>query len=291
MKLARVLIAVLIALGVAVTMAVTASASGTQSASRPRGSLYFVSGGFISRVPAGGGPVTRLVRVGGLSVTGMTIAGGRLYYLTQDNGRLSYVWPRGGAAHTLVSGLDVPVGLVSAGGWLFWAGQHAIGRVRPDGSGLTRRFVTPRQEAGGGVADGLATDGRHLFFSRCQDSTIGAVAISGRGLTTRFVTLPVRSCPQALAVGGGHLYWTEIGGHIGRATLAGRDASAAWLSVRTSQGPFNVAAGDADVYWDWGGAAGSPEHVGTATTAGTGLRTSFLTGQGAFFLTSRGANT
>lgn len=284
MRFARVLTAMIIGLGVTVTMGATASAS------RPQGSLYFVSGGFISRVPAGGGPVTRLVHVGGLSVTGMTIADGRLYYLTQDNGRLSYVPLRGGAARTLVSRLDTPVGLVSAGGWLFWADQHAIGRVRPDGASLTRRFVTPRQEAGGGVADGLATDGRRLFFSRCQDSEIGEVAVTGRGLDTRFVTLPGRACPQALAVGGGHLYWTGIGGRIGRATLAGRGASTAWLDVRTSQGPFNLAADNANLYWDWGGVAGAPAHVGTAAVSGTRLRPRFLTGQGAFFLTSRGAD-
>jgi hypothetical protein len=291
MRFARVLTAMTIALGVTLAMAGSAGALQASRASRTGGNLYFVSGGYISRVPAGGGPAVRLVHVGGLSVTGMTIAGGRLYYATQDNGTISYVPLNGGAAHTLVSGLDVPVGLVSAGGWLYWADQNAIGRVRPDGAGLTRRFVVPPREAGGGVADGLATDGRHLFFSRCQDSEIGEVATSGRGLDPRLVRLPGRACPQALAVGNDHLYWTEIGGHIGRATLGGRGASGTWLSVRTSQGPFNVAADNAHVIWDWGGVAGSPMHVGTATAGGTGLRTTFLTGQGAFFLTSPGANT
>jgi hypothetical protein len=292
MRFTRVLTALGLALGLALgaTLATVSSASALP-ASRPASSLYFVSGGYISRVPAGGGSPVHLVRVGGLSVTGMTIADGRLYYATLDNGKVSYVPLSGGAAHTLVSGLAFPVGLVSADGWLYWADQNAIGRVRPDGASLTRRFVALPQETGGGVANGLATNGRELFFSRCQNGEIGEVAATGGGLNPRFIRLPGLACPQQLAVGNTHLYWTELGGHIGRATLSGGGANDAWLNIRNGQGPFNVAADGAGVYWDWGGVAGAPMHVGMATVSGTQLRSAFLTGQGAFFLTAPGANT
>jgi len=192
--------------------------------------------------------------------------------------------------HTLITGLDFPGGLVAAGGWLYYVDQNAIGRVRFNGTGLSRRFISLPQQNGGGVADGLATDGTYLYFSRCQNDEIGRVGLSGAGLDMTFIKLPRFSCPQQVAVGNTHIYWTELASHIGRAGLNGQGASVTWLNIREDQGPFNVAADDATVYWDWGGAAGSPEYVGTASVAGTGVRTHFLTGEGAFLLTTPGSS-
>jgi hypothetical protein len=256
------------------------------------GDLYYVAGGYIMRMPVSGGAAKRVVRVGDVSIAGMAIADGRLFWvtLTGADDSLSYVGLRGAPhAHTLVGSLPFPVGLVAADGWLYWADQTAIGRVRPDGKQLSRQFIKLPQEAGGGVADGLATDGHHLFFSRCQDNEIGRVNFGGGGMG--FIKLTRGSCPQGLAVGGGELYWAEVGGYVGHSTLKGTHVVSRWLNIHTSQGPFNLAADRADVYWDWGGAAGSPVHVGRAQVSGRGLRSSILLGQGAFLLTSPGANT
>jgi streptogramin lyase len=255
------------------------------------GDLYFVAGGYIVRVPVSGGAPKRVVRVGDVSVTGMAIADGRLFWvtLTGADDSLSYVGLKGTSqAHTLVGNLPFPVGLVAADGWLYWADQSAIGRVRPDGARLSRQFIKLPQETGGGVADGLATDGHHLFFSRCQDNEIGRVNFGGGGMA--FIHLPRGSCPQGLAVGSDELYWAELGGYVGRATLHGTHIGTKWLSIHTSQGPFNLAADRDDIYWDWGGVAGSPEHVGRARVSGRGLDSSIFLGQGAFLLTSPGAN-
>jgi hypothetical protein len=70
----------------------------------------------------------------------------------------------------------------------------------------------------------------------------------------------------------------------------GTGASDTWLNIHSHQGPFYVAADDCHVYWDWGGVAGSPMHIGTAQVDRAGFRASILTGQGAFLLTSPGAN-
>jgi hypothetical protein len=258
------------------------------------GYLYYVSGGYIVRVPVSGGSPHRMAHVGGASVEGITTAGGRLFWIAIDNhgnGSIGYVGLTGSSrARTLVNGLDFPVGLVSANGYLYWADQNAVGRVHPNGTSLTRRFIVLPQEAGGGVADGLATDGQHLYFSRCQDNEIGQVRVSGRGLTMRFVRLPAHACPQQLTVGNNHLYWAELAGFVGRATLHGGDPSVEWLAIHTGQGPFNVAADNANVYWDWGGVAGSPIHIGTARVDRGGFRASYLLGQGALYLTTPGAN-
>jgi len=258
-----------------------------------RGSLYYVSGEYIVRDPLAGGKVQRVVKVGNVSVTGIAVSGNRLFWVTLNGlgGSLDDATLSGTpVAHTLVSNLSFSVGLVATDGWLFWADQNAIGRVRPNGTRLTRHFVVPPQEFGGGVANGLATDGQHLFFSRCQNNEISRVNVNGHGLDLSFIRLPAQSCPQGLAVGNDHLYWAELASHVGRATLQGTGANVNWLNIHSNEGPFNVAADNSNVYWDWGGAADSPEHVGAARVNGTGLRTSVFLGQGAFLLTSPGAN-
>ncbi len=269
--------------------AVSAQARTAESAAY----LYYVSGEYIMRDPLAGGKAQRVVKVGNVSVTGIATSGNRLFWVTQAGlgGSLDYATLSGTpVAHTLVGNLSFPVGLVAAHGWLFWADQHAIGRVRPNGTQLTRHFVVPPEENGGGIAEGLATDGQHLFFSRCQDNEISRVNIGGGALDLSFIRLPAQSCPQGLAVGNNHLYWAELASHVGRATLQGTGASDTWLNIRSNQGPFNLAADDSNVYWDWGGSAGSPMHVGTARVNGTGLRASLFLGQGAFLLTAPGAN-
>jgi hypothetical protein len=189
--------------------------------SRP-GDLYFVSGEYIMRVPVTGGKPRRVVKAGQVSVTGMAIVGDRLFWVTQagEGGSLRYVSLHGApVAHTLVGNLSFSMGLVAADGWLYWADENAIGRVRPDGAHLTRRFVAPPQENGGGVANGLGTDGQHLFFSRCQDNEIGRVDTNGRRLALSFIKLPAKTCPQALAVGNNHVYWAELVSYVGQHPL------------------------------------------------------------------------
>lgn len=281
-----------LAIALAGTSVAAGSADAAQAQSAPKGDLYYVTDGYIARVPVAGGAAQRLVHIGGVSVTGMAVADGRLYWVTQDTrGQLDYITLGKGIqrAHTLVTGLEFAAGLATAGGWLYWADENAIGRVRPGGASLNRRFLVPPQETGGGVANGLATDGRYLYFSRCQDNEISRVATSGHGVNLRFIRLPARSCPQQLAVGNGHLYWAVLVGHIGRATLNGQNASDTWLAIRSGEGPFNVAADNASVYWDWGGTVGSPMHIGTATVSGAHLHTTYLLGQGALLLTAPGA--
>jgi hypothetical protein len=257
------------------------------------GQLYYISGTEIMRMPVAGGAAERVANAGSDSVTGMAIADGRLYWVNEisSDEPVDYVSLNGPArVHPLITGLNFPAGLVTAGGWLYYVDQNAIGRVRVNGTGLNRRFVRLPQESGGGVAQGLATDGSYLYFSRCLNGEIGRVSLSGAGLDLSFITLPKTACPQQLAVGNTHIYWTDLGGHIGRASLTGHGASDTWLNIQQTQGPFNVAADDTSVYWDWGGTADSPMHVGTASVNGTGVRTDYLTGQGAFLLTAPGAS-
>jgi hypothetical protein len=279
------------AAGAAVLRPPSAAVHAVKPPKKTPGDLYYVAGGYIMRVPVSGGAAKRVVHVGDVSVSGIATADNRLYWvtLTGANDAISYVGLKGAPhAHMLVGRLDFPVGLVAADGWLYWADENAIGRVRPNGTKLSRQFIKLPQETGGGVANGLATNGHFLFFTRCQDSEIGRANFGGGGVA--YIKLSKGSCPQGLAIGSGDLYWAGIGGHVGRATVQGTHITSNWLNIRTSDGPFNLAADDANVYWDWGGVAGSPIHVGRVHASGRGFDHSIFLGQGAFLLTSPGAN-
>ncbi len=266
-----------------------ASASPTAAS----GSLYFVRGVNIMVVPVSGGTAHKITKVGNGSVTGMTIASGKVFWvtLTGQHDTLSFAAKNGGSAHVLVRNLNTPRGLVSADGWLFWVDQNAIGRVRPNGTGSTASSSSCRRRPAAAspmawlptatICSSAAARATRSAGSTCPAPTRACRSSSSRTRPARRAWLSVTPI----------VYWADLAGFVGRSTLTGHGANGSWLNIRAAgQGPFNVAADNAHVFWDWGGAAGSPVHVGRATVSGTGLNKNFLTGQGAFALTSPGAN-
>jgi hypothetical protein len=224
---------------------------------------------------------TQVVALRNANVFGIALGGRSIYWSTQggarDRGAIMRVTRDGGRARRLVGGLTDPASVVVAGRYVYWVDRHAIGRVALNGSQLQRTLIRLPAEAGGGVADGLASDGRHLYFSRCVDNTIGRADLNGRHIHQRFISLDARSCPQGLAVAAGHIFWTELQqGIIGRAGLDGRGEDARWLNVHSHQGPFQVTAGDGHVYWTWGGENGTPSYTGRANVNRSHLDRRFL---------------
>jgi len=224
----------------------------------------------------------------------MAIVRQRLYWLQAGGtgGSIRYIeLRRGGQIHVLVRGAGGALSeLVSAGGWLYWTTQAGIGRVRPDGTQLTRHFLRKID-----AAAGFATDGHHLYFSD-GSSQIGRVALNGHGRDASFIRLPRSAVPLGLAVGSGYLYWTDAGlgspSYIGRATLRGTHADDHWLNLHQLAGPFELAADNSWLYFDWEVGAGPnpPMDVGKARVNGTSVRRRFLAGFGPFLLTAPGAN-
>jgi virginiamycin B lyase len=167
--------------------------------------------------------------------------------------------------------------VIAVHGFIYWSDENAIGRMTLDGSRVRRRFIVLPRERGGGAADGLASDGTHLYFTRCIDDTIGRAGLDGEHIGLPFISLGPKSCPQGISVAGRHLYWTELGsGTIGRAGLDGQGVDGHWLHIHSSQGPFQVAADSVHVYWTWGGVAGSPSYTGRANVDGTHIDPRFL---------------
>jgi hypothetical protein len=223
-----------------------------------------------------------VVEVGNVGVFGIAIGGRHVYWSFEagprDQGKIMRASLDGRHVRPLVGELAAPDSVIAVKGFVYWSDRNAIGRVALDGSHLRRRFLVLPQETGGGVADGLASDGSHLYFSRCTQGTIGRADLSGSGVITAFISTGQNSCPQGLAVAGRHLYWTELGsGTIGRADLDGRNADDGWLNVRSRQGPFQVVADRAHVYWTWGGVDGSPAYTARADADGSHLDLRFLT--------------
>jgi hypothetical protein len=261
--------------------------AGASARARPSTALYYEirnpSGSLaIAKRSLVGPPVTtKVVGVGHDNLFGLALGGPYIFWTVEagphNRGAVMRVSLDGRHVRRLVPGLTAPASVLAVHGFVYWADQNEIGRVALDGSHLQRHFIVLPQEFGGGVADGLATDGTHLFFSRCLDSVIGHANLDGSQVDRQFLVLDPKSCPQGIAVAGNHLYWTELAiGTIGRATLRGAGANRRWLNVHTSQGPFQVAADGAHVYWSWGGVAESPAFTGRADANGSHLDPTFL---------------
>jgi hypothetical protein len=211
---------------------------------------------------------TAIVDVGSANLFGIAIGGPYVFWTTEaganDRGNLMRATLTGRGVRPLIAGLPAPDAVIAVHGFVYWSDRNAIARAALNGSHLNRRFILLPREPGGGVADGLATDGTHLYFSRCLDDAIGRADLDGHHVIRSYISTGGHgSCPQGIAVGGSYLYWTELkAGTIGRAHLDRRGIDGRWLNVRTDQGPFQVVADTAHVYWTWGGVAGSPTWTG-----------------------------
>ena len=224
---------------------------------------------------------TQVVKLGSASVFGIAVGGPYVYWSTErgprGRGAIMRASLNGEHVRRVVGGLTSAGSVIAVHGYVYWDDQDAIGRVALDGSHLQRHFIdlTPEQE--GVVADGLASDGTYLYFSRCDANTIGRADLDGNHVEERLISLGAKSCPQGLAVTGTHVYWTQLGsGTIGRARLNGRDVDGRWLNIHSRQGPFQVVADRADVYWTWGGVDGSPSYTGRADANRSHLDRRFL---------------
>jgi hypothetical protein len=224
---------------------------------------------------------TQVVKVGNASLFGIALGGPYIYWSTEhgprDRGAIMRASLTGGQVRRVVGGLTSVESVVAVDGYVYWDDRHGIGRVALDGSHLQRHLIDLIPEQIGTGADGLMSDGTHLYFSRCDDNTIGRADLDGSDVDESWISLTAKSCPQGLAVAGTHLYWTQLGsGTIGRARLDGSDAVGRWLNIHSWQGPFQIVADRAHVYWAWGGVSGLPSFTGRANANGSHLDRRFL---------------
>lgn len=162
------------------------------------------------------------------------IQAGHLNYLT-----LGMSTQDGEGSHT-ISRLGLGTGgLAVSDGYVYWSTERGYGRVKTDGSGLERNFMT--LPAGHGrVAEGFAIADGNVYFSDCAGRRMGRVALRGGPAssvewlmdTGKFV------CPTGVTVGGGHLYWWDHErGTVSQATTDGEVVNSRWLKIPRSFDP------------------------------------------------------
>ncbi len=273
------LLLLLLLAGLRVSSAVARSASALYYETRTSGGALAIDKLTLSAPRTS----TQVVQLGNVNVFGITLGGSYIYWSTEagpsDRGAIMRASLNGRHVRRLVAGLKSPESIIAVDGFLYWSDQNAIGRMALDGSHLRRHFIVLPQEKRGGVADGLASDGIHLYFSRCSDDTIGRADLNASHVEDAFISVGRRTCPQGIAVAGRHIYWTQLGsGTIGRAGLDGRGADGRWLNIRSDQGPFQVVADSTHVYWTWGGIDGSTPYTGRASADGSNVDRRFLAG-------------
>ena len=179
---------------------------------RPARALYYErsSGGTlaIARIPlAGRRPSTDVVPLGDVNIFAIALDGPDVMFTTQggaaDRGAIWRATPGEGVTRLMVAGLPAPASLVATRRYLYWTDQRAIGRVNLDGRRQQRRFLVLPQEPGGGVADGLATDGTHLYFTRCTEHAIGRADLDGSHVGLAVIATAPGAVPRAWRLPGG----------------------------------------------------------------------------------------
>lgn len=282
---------------VAAAVAILGLAAAAPSQARSRPTLFFQKDLSIYKVRLT--PRHRPTRVvetknGPLTIA---IAPGQVFWTASETSRgtdfknkIMAATVRGKRVHKVASGLPIPIDLVAADGYLYWPDEDGIGRVAFDGSHLNHDYIPLPEEYGGGVADGITVTGRYLFFSRCQDDTVGRVDLTDRQVEQSLIYLPGRVCPQSMAAAGGQVFWTELGGftpyegRIGSADLDGTHVEQSAFVLDSPDGPWDVAAAGNSIFWSWGGSAGSPEYVSRAKLNGGLLSSKFVSGGSAVAL-------
>jgi hypothetical protein len=267
------------------------------SQARGRPTLFFQKGVSIYKVRLTPRHRPRRVvdtKTGPLAIA---VAPGRVFWITSGTNRATEFTStimaatlRGKDVHRVASGLPITIDIVASDGYLYWPDEDGIGRVAFDGSHLDHDYIPLPEEYGGGVADGITVAGRYLFFSRCQDDTVGRVDLVDRRVEQSLIYLPGRVCPQSMAAAGGRVFWTELGGfrpydgRVGSADIDGTHVDQSGFVLDSSEGPFDVAAAGNSIFWSYGGDAGSPQYVSRAKLGGGLLTNKFVGGGSALAL-------
>jgi hypothetical protein len=149
-----------------------------------------------------------------------------------------------------------PAGVAADDAHVFWSSAPAyqgdtgaIGLANLDGSGVEPGFIsTPDM-----YPDGVAVDSAHVFWAEYRGN-IGRAKLDGSGVQSNFIGPYVAGgdAPPALAVGGGHVYWTSsqairgCPGGIGRARVDGSEIEPVFIGLCD---PTGVAVNRGHVYW------------------------------------------
>jgi hypothetical protein len=199
------------------------------------GYVFFSRGGKYFQKPVDpAGPARKVIAVPSGDEPGEVAVGRHSYWIRQGAHDRNYIGElrilsRRRAAN-IVAPFSAPAEVAATSRSLIWTTGHHIGRVDLSGSDLQRgRWHLPPEPAGG-IAEDLVAVGDVIYLSQCDNERIGTfsnTAPAGALTVDWIVHTAPRTCPQALTVAGGYVYWAAYlptGGNgtpvIGRAPLS-----------------------------------------------------------------------
>jgi hypothetical protein len=277
----------------AVTIAPDRAASPVRPMAVTRALIFQRGKYYVGATPGPHRAPRRIFRVGNDSPFAVTVAAGRVFWLTESDtvGRVANAikWARVGAnsVHTLTTRVSQASDMVATRHFVYWGDATGIGRAGRSGSQVNPRYLRLAQELGGNVETGMATDGRYLYFSQCTNNRIGRVALTAHGTDVGIDWIvTTRSCPQTLAVGDGYLYWAGSSRSgsalIGRAPLGGGVADGSWVNLRSMPEPVSMVVDGRFLYFLMQIADYHPAEIGRVNLDGFDLTLHYRTaGQGA----------
>jgi hypothetical protein len=227
----------------------------------------------------------RVVRIGDLDSVAVAATKRNVYWIaptTHRNNVIESADLRSGKTHMVVSKAGYSANaMVISRHFLYWGQSGSIGRLSlKTGKVLARYLVLPKV-ATGNIEDGLAAAGHFLYLSQCVKGRIGRINTLAR-TPRRSLSWVVHtnSCPQALSVANGSVYWTgSMGpgseGFVGRQVLKGGRADGTWIGTHSNRGPLFVVANSHFIYWQTEGARDA-FYLGKGTPGGRYLDSRFL---------------
>ncbi len=198
--------------------------------------------------------------------------------------------------------ITVPAGQIGGvavgAGHVYWANPttSSIERANLDGSGVEPKFIAvplPNSVVPfmvGTGPNGVAVDAAHIYwtigvstapFGGSGWAEIWRANLDGSGAAAILVTADIGGGISAIAVGGGHIYWTSFSADatIGRVNVDGSGGQQRFI---TPPGGFltGIAVDNAHLYWSQAclvlGACGSGT-ISRANLDGSGVRRDFIT--------------
>jgi virginiamycin B lyase len=201
--------------------------------------LYW-SGAFgIGRLPLYGPEIAETLVRAGPVVTGLAVDGSHLYWTTLNGTSIGRANLDGSdQLPQFIPDIEKPCGVAVDGSFVYWGDLFRVGRARLDGSGVEKNFISTDP------ACGVAVDRNYLYWGDAGGPAIMRAPLGGKGAEA--LTEGIGSV-SALAVDGGHVYWTaDTEGvapqaAIGRVGLAGDSPEPNWLTTNVSNAVYGVA--------------------------------------------------
>jgi virginiamycin B lyase len=160
-------------------------------------------------------------------------------------------------------GTNLPGAVAVDGRYIYWVNSEsgAIARANLDRTHVKERFVPI-----GGITGGLAINGHYIYWGSggagTSSAKIGRADLDGTHVDPRFISVGPGTYIGGVAVGKGHIYWTNRDkGTVGEAGLDGAHVNP--RLVRGAKDPNGLAIEKGHLYW-----ANDPTSEGTSATIG-----------------------